>query len=342
MPQAPSIIDIARRARVSKSTAARALAGSGSVRPATRSRVLEAAQRLKYRANSAARTLRRGQSRVLGVVVPDVASPGFLSHAISAQKLEGLARAAGRLDYDLQIFVHDLNDAEGLGRMAVERSVRAFFFLGRVPRSLLDHLEAYHVPWVALNWQHRDGGHESCVWTDFEHAGRVMAAHLLDVGCRRVLAFDWLSESYGPFGEGILRALPERGLAPPVISVRSGRKYFGALETELEMERAFVCRSVPDGLLLGSLPAAMAAYRWLRARSIEPGRQVALAVFDDMDPSPLLDPPLTAYAQDTVGMGEAAVREMDRLLARSRRRRPVLALPGRLNVRASTERFRGR
>jgi len=84
--------DVARRAGVSRATAARALGGYGAVSEAARARVLAAAEELDYRPNSIARRLVTGRSRTVGFVVADIGNPFF------AQALRGasdIAQAAG-------------------------------------------------------------------------------------------------------------------------------------------------------------------------------------------------------------------------------------------------------
>ncbi len=68
----PTIVDVAAEARVSRSTAGRALSGHPAVDPRTREQVLEAAARLSYRVNPAARALRRGSSQLIGLIVTNL------------------------------------------------------------------------------------------------------------------------------------------------------------------------------------------------------------------------------------------------------------------------------
>ncbi|MFF3623264.1 LacI family DNA-binding transcriptional regulator [Streptomyces sp. NPDC002467] len=69
-----TLIDVARAAGVSKSTASDALHGSGRVAEATRDRVREVADRLGYRPNSAARRLRRASTGAIGLYLPQTAT----------------------------------------------------------------------------------------------------------------------------------------------------------------------------------------------------------------------------------------------------------------------------
>lgn len=336
---APNLLDIARRAGVGKSTAARALSGQGAVSAVARRKVLTAASALKYRANSAARALRRGENRLLGIVVPNSASLGILSSAVAAPKLEGIARAAKSLGYDLQIFIEDLRDGEALRRLAVEKDVRAFFFLGGVKPPTLELLDRYGIPWVGVNWRHPERSGDHHAWTDFRHAGQTLAGHLVQAGCRRLLAFDWLSENYGPFGAGVREAWAAAGRHSSHLWLCAGDHYTGGAPVALELARALDRKDHPDGLLMGHRDGLLLAYRALKERGLAPGRDVAVVTFDDLDAPLFLDPPCTAYAQPFIRMGEAAVEMLDRRLA-GEAPQPECAVPGELRVRASTMLFR--
>src|SRR4029079_1611881 len=73
----PTILDLARAASVSKTTASRVLNGSPNVAPETRARVLAAIERIDYRVNVAARSLRTTRSFLVGYLVPAVANDVF-------------------------------------------------------------------------------------------------------------------------------------------------------------------------------------------------------------------------------------------------------------------------
>jgi LacI family transcriptional regulator len=72
MDRPARLVDVARRAKVSRATAARALGGYGLVGGETRERVLTAARELSYSANVVARAMRAGKTQTIGVVVADL------------------------------------------------------------------------------------------------------------------------------------------------------------------------------------------------------------------------------------------------------------------------------
>jgi LacI family transcriptional regulator len=84
--------EVAKRAGVSTATVSRVLNGTGLVKEATRKKVLLVAKELKYHPNLHARTLARGKSRTIGMIVSNIENPFFLDIFTS---MESAASKAG-------------------------------------------------------------------------------------------------------------------------------------------------------------------------------------------------------------------------------------------------------
>ena len=87
-PSAVSMADLARELGVSMTTVSRALSDHHSIGAATKQRVLKLAKKLNYQPNHLAAALRKGQSRLLGVVVPYIEGKFFPS------VIQGIEQAA--------------------------------------------------------------------------------------------------------------------------------------------------------------------------------------------------------------------------------------------------------
>src|SRR5437763_6268852 len=74
-----SIKDVAEAAGVSTATVSRVLSNGLHVRPQVRQRVMEAVEKLGYRPNLVARSLRSQQSNTIGLIVSDIRNPFFTS-----------------------------------------------------------------------------------------------------------------------------------------------------------------------------------------------------------------------------------------------------------------------
>jgi DNA-binding LacI/PurR family transcriptional regulator len=134
-----TLIDVARRAGVSKSTASNVIRGTTVVAEATRMRVERAIVETGYHPNVIARSLKARASTVLGIVVPDLTNPFY------AELTAGVERAAHSLGYAvLAAHTGCLAQTENeAGRALIERRVDGVVIGGislgsNLPMVLLD------------------------------------------------------------------------------------------------------------------------------------------------------------------------------------------------------------
>lgn len=86
-PRSVTIVEVARRARVSLGTVSRVINGNESVRPELRERVQQVARELGYAPNPAAQGMRGSSTRAVGVMVPDVSNPLFAATVAGAEEV---------------------------------------------------------------------------------------------------------------------------------------------------------------------------------------------------------------------------------------------------------------
>lgn len=170
--------DIAREIGLSQSTVSRALRGDPRVTPATRDRVREAAERLRYVPDAAARTLTTGRTQIVGVVVADITNPFY------PEIVEVLHGELGQEGYATVL----LNEprADDLAGQLRGRSVDGLI----VVSALLDaqfaqQLPRLGMPVVLLN-RDVDGADVDCVVSDNVAGGALAAEHLLALGHTRI------------------------------------------------------------------------------------------------------------------------------------------------------------
>lgn len=99
----PTIIDLARDLGISKTTVSDALSGRGRVSEETRTLVAEAAERIGYVGNRAARSLRSSTHGAIGLHIP----PIVRNFSFYMDFAFGAAHAAAELDVDLTLFARD-------------------------------------------------------------------------------------------------------------------------------------------------------------------------------------------------------------------------------------------
>ena len=95
-----TIKDVAKAAGVSPSTVSRALHNSERISPAMRRHVQQVARELDFHPNQVARSLVRGESRIIGIVFPDDAGMN-LGNPFYPAVLQGLGHVAGEERYQM-------------------------------------------------------------------------------------------------------------------------------------------------------------------------------------------------------------------------------------------------
>src|SRR5579859_1132336 len=154
MEKRPTLADVAREARVSKTTASLALNGKGlnKIPAATRSRVLAVADALRFRPHAVARALVRRRAETLGVVCTVNPFVELAHHAFEHALLSAIFHYALERGYNPMIYAPPANDAgESDFRRYADGRSDAFLLLYPPPEGgLPDYLEAMGIPAVAL------------------------------------------------------------------------------------------------------------------------------------------------------------------------------------------------
>jgi DNA-binding LacI/PurR family transcriptional regulator len=318
--RAPGIAEVARRAGVSIATVSNALNGSKYVSPVLRRRVEEAVRRLHYRPDSLAIGLRRRRTRVLGLLVSDIANPFYteLARAIEDRAAgsgyqvvlgntdEDVHKQREYLDVFLALHVAGLIVAPAGGRGGdidgpVRRGVPMVFVNRRIP--------GLRVP--AVTCDNRQGAY-------------LATAHLLTAGHRRIglLRPDWLTSTIAERTAGYRRALAERECTYDPRLVRTGSATRSAA-AELT-EGLLTLPSRPTAMLVLSSAMVEGVLDALQRRRLACPEDLALIVYNDQRLAEFVAPPLTCVTQPTRDMGVTAV---EMILAAIDGRRPVSPVP---------------
>ena len=179
----PTIRDVAERAGVSKSLVSLVLRGSSKVSPDRRAAVDQAIAELGYRPNAAARTLREGRSRAIGVLLNDVRHPWFfdlLDGLISVLEAEGrhvVLSGGGRLDRRMD---------DSVLRGFLELEVDGFILAGTQANSPVIAEIANVVPTITVGWRDIDLPRVDAVANDDLLGATLATRHLIDLGHRRI------------------------------------------------------------------------------------------------------------------------------------------------------------
>lgn len=292
--------DVAKAAGVSGQTVSRVVNNRGYVGAATRTRVLAAMTDLGYRPNSAARALRSGRFRTIGVIMFTLASYG------NHRTLDAIAVRASAAGYALTLIPVEASGASGVSvafdRLS-EHAVDGIIILIEAHR--LDEAEVEipdGLPVVVIDSNRREP--HPFVDIDQAQGARLATEHLLQLGHDTVWHLAGPLESYAAERRRASwqATLEEQNrLVPaPLLGDWSPRSGYEAGLLLRERDDVTAIFAANDQMAIGILRAYHEAGLGVPER-------VSVVGFDDMTDAEYAWPPLTTVRQHFEVVGERAI-----------------------------------
>jgi LacI family transcriptional regulator len=317
---APTIVDVAERAGVSRATASRALSGYGRTSAATVERVRRAADEIGYRPNGLARAMRAGSTGTIGLVVIADFTNAFFDRATKA--IVDAARTRG-----YQVLITNTDEDPAVEREAIETLLDKqvdglIVFPSAVAHS--EHLEPARLggrPIVLADRRLDHLGVTSVTTDDFSgtrdavrHAVAlghsrlgflITAANIAGHTERRPAA---LISSVRDRADGFAAGAEEAGIAP-------GDQvwYFSEdiPESSEAAVRSILDRSPPPTVIFTSNnDMALSVLKVAGSRGLTIGREVSLVTVDDSPWAAYMVPGITVVARPVEQLGELVVERL--------------------------------
>jgi LacI family transcriptional regulator len=296
-----NIKEVARHAGVSVGTVSNVLNRPDSVSPTTRERVMTAIQELGFVRNEAARHLRAGRSRTVGLIVLDVANPFFTD---VASGVEELADEHGAMVVLCNSGEDAEREARHLDQLEEQRVLGVLITPVRTEAADMERLVGRGIPVVLVD---RDAGlHQCSVAVDDVLGGRLAGSHLAEQGHERIAFVG------GPFSikqvadrHAGLVAATSNGAGITVIngsslSVAEGRRAGETVAALSASERPTAVFCANDLLALGFLQE-------MTRQGIRVPDDVAIIGYDDIGFAAAAAVPLSSVRQPRQQLGRAAI-----------------------------------
>jgi LacI family transcriptional regulator len=332
----PTQSDVARAAGVSRTTVSYVLndpAGNIQITAETRKKVAKAAERLGYQPDSRAQSLRSGDSRTIGLLIPDIHNPHYW------QVVEGVEEQAYEKDYDVLLVVSSLDQRredrclQALSRRTISGLLvmRTFSFKSETVKRLL----ASGQPVIEIGSPGPLFGFDR-VHADYSQGMKDLLAYLLGLGHERFAFINGVAEP--ALGKDRLevyhQTLKEGGIARQqalVINCGSTTED-GYQATRILLEkkqRPTAIIAINDFLALGVMRAVFDA-------NLQIPEDISVASFDDLPMSRYLKPRLTTVGRDTKALGQLSAKVLIERLEGEARPPQILNVPTHLVIREST------
>ncbi|MFG1942477.1 LacI family DNA-binding transcriptional regulator [Nonomuraea sp. NPDC048826] len=292
--------DVAKEAGVSHQTVSRVLNDHPNVRVETRTRVLEAIDKLGYRRNLVARALVTKHSRTLGVVSFDTTLYGPAS---TVYGIEQAARAAGYFISIVSLKSIDRTGVRDALDYLADQGVDGIVVVAP-QRSAAQALADLPLDIPAVAVEGGEAGDVPVVCVDQVEGGRLATEHLLSLGHETVWHVrgpgDWLEAEGRVTGWRSALEQAGRDVPEPLAgdwSPRSGYEAGRSLASMAGVTAVFVAN---DQMALGVLRA-------FTEKGVRVPGQVSVVGFDDIPESAYFSPPLTTIRQDFGAVGRHSI-----------------------------------
>ncbi|CDH44586.1 MAG: LacI family DNA-binding transcriptional regulator [Candidatus Competibacteraceae bacterium] len=325
------IKEVAAQAKVSVASVSRVMAGHAGVTAATRQRVLDAIKALDYRPDLAARRLRSRRTDTVGLIVSDIRNPFFTE----------VSRAVEDVAYQNRMRVILCNADEDPEKEALyldlmqDENVSGVILSPTLPTLARFRPSDYSFPVVLVDRCDRDTAADAVVLDNVDSAYRL-TSHLIEQGHRRIAFIYGATSATGrQRHEGYVTAMATHGLetlakAVPA-TVEAARNAAGEWISR---------RSLPDALVASNGLILLGVTEALQAAKLRFPDQIALAGFDDLPWTRLVEPGITVIAQPTYDLGRATIDLLLQRIAQPAQAVRRVVLRGELRERGSSAKRR--
>lgn len=331
-----TIKDVAKKAGVHPSVVSRVLNKDVTlkIKKETRERILETVNELGYVPNHAARNLKKNQTNMIGMIIPDFSNPVYSSI------IHGAENKAAQEGYTLLVYSkkHIAKSHSSFSHLIEGRIDGLLIATLELDDKALKELAELDKPFILVNRSAE--GFDNYVLLDDEHAGYIAADHLISLGHTKI------AHITGPFetGTGLKRyygfknRLETAGINLTPEYVRKGQY---SLESGHEqMNHLLKLQEPPTAVFTANIMIALGAMRAAQENGLTIPDDISIIGMHDVAFAPTLNPSLTTVNMPLYEMGEAA---MQKIIENIRTKRPnaevkgLIIKGGELILRESTK-----
>lgn len=303
----PTILDVAEKAGVSRSTVSRVLTNSGRVDPETKQKVLAAMKELNYQPSQVARNLRRKETNLIAVLIPCISNPFFGS------LVQGMEEVAVKKGYHVILCntgedpVRQMEYLQMLERKQVDGVILTSL------RNPLGEVRSYlqHGPIVLASEYVEDNSLPAVVIDNIKAAERV-TEHLILKGHKRIGFIN------GP-EHIILCRDRQKGYIQMMENYEISVSHDLITCSDFTIEGGFACakqllalEEKPSAIFAANDEMAVGVIQAVQEQGLRVPQDVAVVGFDNVQVSKVVQPNLTTIDQPIFQLG---VKSMELLMS---------------------------
>ncbi|QAT38929.1 LacI family DNA-binding transcriptional regulator [Clostridium sp. JN-9] len=307
---AASIKDVAREAGVSIATVSRVLNDVDVVNEETKKKVIEAINKLGYRPNIVARSLKTQRTKTIGIIIPDISIPVY------PEIVRGAEDGANIYDYNIMLCNTDLDpekEKEYL-RVLKEKMVDGVLYMSNsLEQSVIQLIKELQLPTVLVETRDKE---EEFPSVSIDNTGAALDAvqYLINKGNKSI---GFIGSHEDELNASALRYLGyKKALGENNIDIDDSIVSFGGLKSidgYTGANKIFDNKKV-DALFCASDEIAMGAINALRDRRIKVPEEVDVMGFGNINSASVFYPKITTISQPMYDMGSFGMRMLIKLI----------------------------
>ena len=295
--------DVARETGLTVSTVSRVLNNRGYISKEAREKVYEAMKKLNYQPNEVARSLSKQTTNTIGVILPHIDHPYF------SRLLSSLETAAYLNEYKLMVFNSNERDDKEVKYLEMCRGIRVAGIMAFGTADAMAFFEDLGVPLVTIERFLESG--TAAIECDNRQGGRMVAKHLAEKGCRKVVYLSGENAEPMPADDralGFAEVCRQEGLDCLDLEEEKTDALYASLEYHEYIEKILEEHPEIDGIFASSDVIAAQVIQICRKKGINIPDQIKLVGFDDSLISMLTSPAITTIRQPIPEMASLAVQ----------------------------------
>jgi LacI family transcriptional regulator len=296
--------DIANVLSISTAAVSKALNDDARISVKTKKAVRQVAKELNYQPNHLASALRKGKSKLVGVIVPRTNSHFFSS---VVESMEGVLNKAGYniiITQSNESFEKECNNIDTLLYLQVD-GIIASMANETVDLSYFEKIKSNGIPLILFDRGENDLNVDYVGINDYD-SSHMIIAHLVAQGCKRIAHIGGYRRTriFNNRIRGYIDAIKKHDLPhddelliESSLTLEDGRN---------QIEKLLALKNRPDAVYVASDYAALGALQVLKEKNIKVPEEIKLVGFGNEPFTSLVTPSITSISQHSNKIGKLA------------------------------------
>ncbi|WP_424002604.1 LacI family DNA-binding transcriptional regulator [Maribacter sp. IgM3_T14_3] len=296
--------DIANVLGISAAAVSKALNDDARISVKTKKAVKQVAKELNYQPNHLASALRKGKSKLVGVIVPRTNSHFFSS---VVESMEGVLNKAGYniiITQSNESFQKECNNIDTLLYLQVD-GIIASMANETVDLSYYEKIKSNGIPLILFDRGENDLNVDYVGINDYD-SSHMIVEHLIAQGCKRIAHIGGYRRTriFNNRIRGYIDAIKKHDLPhddelliESSLTLEDGRQ---------QIEKLLLLKNRPDAIYVASDYAALGALQVLKEKNIKVPEEIKLVGFGNEPFTSLVTPSITSVSQHSKQIGKLA------------------------------------